>query len=447
MRIQIAEPEAFTTLFRSHLSVTPSSAITGISTDSRECRVGDLYIAIKGERSDGHEFIQQAKDNGAVACLAGREVPVNNALDLFIVENPVETLGAFAQSYRRLFDLPVIGITGSNGKTSTKELLKHVLSVKENVHATLGNFNTSIGLPLSIFQISDDHTISILEMGASEPGEIAYLCSIAEPTHGLITNINSSHLEGFGSIDEIAKTKGALFEALAEGTAFVNKADDRIRGLNVVGNGISYGLTPDCDFPADIHHESDGSITLTIDAHEIATSSHNLSFIKNVIAASAVCNHFSIEWTTFEKRVQSFQAPKGRCEVKQMDHITIIDDTYNANLSSTIAAIDYLNAFSGNGRRIFVFGDMLELGNESLSHHRKVGEHCIKMDLDAVFTIGKDTRETNLAIHSDIFHKHFNSKRDLADELKVWIKEGDKILIKGSRGMLMETILKDIETK
>jgi len=191
--------------------VTPSSAITGISTDSRECRVGDLYIAIKGERSDGHEFIQQAKDNGAVACLAGREVPVNNALDLFIVENPVETLGAFAQSYRRLFDLPVIGITGSNGKTSTKELLKHVLSVKENVHATLGNFNTSIGLPLSIFQISDDHTISILEMGASEPGEIAYLCSIAEPTHGLITNINSSHLEGFGSIDEIDKNERRPF--------------------------------------------------------------------------------------------------------------------------------------------------------------------------------------------------------------------------------------------
>lgn len=447
MRIQIAEPEAFTTVLKTHLGVTPSSPITGISTDSRECQVGDLYIAIRGERTDGHKFILQANENGAVACLADREVSVISGMELFIVEKPVETLGAFARSYRRLFNIPLIGITGSNGKTSTKELLKHILSVDEKVHATSGNFNTSIGLPLTIFQISYDHTFSILEMGASQPGEIAYLCSISEPTHGLITNINSSHLEGFGSLDEIAKTKGALFEALADGIAFVNKADDLIRKMNLPGKGISYGLTPDCDYPADIHHEKDGSITLTIDSYEIATASQNLSFIKNVIAASAVCAHFGIDWKTFENQVQSFQAPKGRCEVTQMNQVTIIDDTYNANLSSTVAAIDYLKAFSGNGRNIFVFGDMLELGNESISHHRKVGEHCSKKKLDAVFTIGNNTRETNEAINSGIFHKHFDSKHDLSEELKVWIQEGDKILVKGSRGMLMETILRDLETK
>ncbi len=445
MRIQIAEPEAFTTLLIKQFGKSPASPITGISTDSRECQVGDLYIALKGERSDGHQFIQQAMENGAVACLADREVPVKNRTDLFVVESPLRTLGSLAKSYRKLFQIPVIGITGSNGKTSTKELLKHIFSTRENVHATTGNFNTSIGLPLTLFQISYDHSISIIEMGANQPGDIAYLCSIAVPTLGLITNITPAHLEGFGTIAEVAKTKGALFKSLTEGTAFVNNADDLIRELEVVGERISYGITPDCDFPADIHHEKNGSITVTIDTQEIATGSHNLSFIKNVIAASAVCIHLGIDWKTFETQVQSFQSPQGRCEVKQIDNITIIDDTYNANLTSTMAAIDYLKAFSGNGRRIFVFGDMFELGGESLSHHRKVGEHCSEMNLDAVFTIGDNTRETDNAIDSNIFHKHFASKGELVSELKEWIKEGDKLLVKGSRGMSMESILEDLE--
>jgi len=446
VRIQIAEPEAFTSLLINQLGKSPVSPITGISTDSRECQVGDLYVALKGERSDGHQFIQQAMDNGAVACLSGLEGPDMNKMELFVVENPLETLGTLAKSYRKLFQIPVIGITGSNGKTSTKELLKHILSTRENVHATTGNFNTSIGLPLTLFQMSYDHSISIIEMGANQPGDIAYLCAIAEPTHGLITNITSAHMEGFGTIAEVARTKGALFESLKDGTAFVNNADDLIRELEVVGERITYGLTPDCNFPADIHHEEDGSITVTIDAQEIATGSHNLSFIKNVIAASAVCIHLGIDWKTFEAQVRSFQSPKGRCEVKQVNHITIIDDTYNANLMSTLAAIDYLKAFSGNGRRIFVFGDMFELGDESLSHHRKVGEHCSEVNLDAVFTTGDSTLETDNAINSNIFHKHFASKPELVSELKDWIKDGDKLLVKGSRGMSMESILEDLET-
>jgi len=441
VRIQIAEPEAFTTILSKQAETMPVSPITGISTDSRECQVGDLYIALKGKRTDGHQFILEAERNGAVACLAENKDPSAHRLEYFIVKNSLKSIGVLAKNYRELFQIPIIAITGSNGKTSTKELLKHIFSANENVHATTGNYNTSIGLPLTLFQLSDTHTISILEMGANQPGDIEYLCSVAKPTHGLITNISPAHLEGFGSISQVAKTKGALFEALKDGIAFVNNTDEEIRKLHIQGKKVTYGLTPDCDYPADIHHETDGSITITIDTQEIATNSHNLSFVRNVIAASAVCNHMGIGWSEFESFVQSFRLPKGRCEVKQIDQVTVIDDTYNANLTSTLAAIDYLNAFSGNGRRIFVFGDMLELGDEALPHHQKVGEHCSEVKLDAVFTVGENTLKTDLSISSQIYHKHFESKDELLNELKSWVNYGDKLLVKGSRGMAMETIV------
>ncbi|HJL74048.1 MAG TPA: UDP-N-acetylmuramoyl-tripeptide--D-alanyl-D-alanine ligase [Candidatus Marinimicrobia bacterium] len=441
MRITLPEPEAFSTLITQYTGKEPTAPITGIATDSRECITGDLYIALKGEHADGHQFIQQAIEKGAVAGLVEHEFTVPQAVDFFIVEDVLESLGRLARDWRRQYDIPVIGITGSNGKTTTKELLKHIFEASENVHATTGNYNTSVGLPLTLLQLTGEHTISIIEMGANQSGDIEYLCNIAEPTHGLITNIAPAHLEGFGSIEEVARTKGALFNTLEHGTAFVNMADEHVRNLDIRGTSITYGLTPDCDFPADIHHEDDGTITITIDAEEIVTASHNLSFVKNVIAASAVANHLRIDWDTFRSKIKSFQSPKGRCEVKQYNDITIIDDTYNANLTSTIAAIDYLKAFSGNGRRVFVFGDMFELGEGSMDHHRKVGEHCKAMELDAVFSTGDESTYTDRVLNDSMFHKHYYTKDELLSSLKNWIQAGDKLLVKGSRGMAMETII------
>jgi len=444
VRITLTEPEAFSTLLTQLTGQEPTSPITGIATDSRECITGDLYIALKGEKADGHQFIEQAEKNGAVASLVEYTESVSNEMDYFIVDDVLETMGSLAHAWRKQFNIPVIGITGSNGKTSTKELLKHIFEDKENVLATTGNFNTSIGLPLTLLQLTVKHTISIIEMGANQPGDIAYLCAIAEPTHGLITNIAPAHLEGFGSIEEVARTKGALFNSLENGTAFINMADDHIRELEIHGDAITYGITPDCNFPADIHHEEDGTITVTINAEEIVTGSHNLSFIKNVIAASSIAIHLGIGWDTFREKVKSFQAPKGRCEVKQMNDITIIDDTYNANLNSTLASIDYLKAFSGNGRRVLVFGDMFELGEGSMAHHRQIGEHCLDMELDAVFSTGTETTATDRALNDSVYHQHFDSKNDLLAALQKWITAGDKLLVKGSRGMAMETIIKGL---
>ena len=440
MRINLPHPNEFAKIWEEVTGVALNKTVRGIVTDSREVRPGDLYIAISGDRVDGHTFIKDVFEKGAVCALVNSEIE-NADEQLIKVNNSVSTIGKVAKAWRNQFDIPVMGITGSNGKTSTKELLKHMLSAQFNIHATEGNFNTSIGLPLTLLRLTKENTMSILEMGANQPGDIAQLCEIAQPTHGVITNIAPAHLEGFGTIEAVAKTKGELFACLAKGVSFINAADYRVDALEILGDAISFGLTPECDYPADIHHEKDGTITLTVDAEEIPTHSVNLTFSKNVIACAAIARTLGLSWDKIRENVASFQPPKGRCEVKNNGMITIIDDTYNANLESTVAAIDYLKAFSGNGQRIFVFGDMFELGDLSQDQHRRVGEKCNEAELSAVFTVGEETVTTDAIITYSEHHKHFDNKDDLLTSLKSIVKDGDKVLVKGSRGMKMETIV------
>mgnify|MGYP005630432443 FL=1 len=443
MRITLPHSEKFSTVFETVTGQKLLHPILGITTDSRDVKEGDLYIALKGERVDGHSFLASVAKNGS-SCALVSEPEINLDFQQVQVKDPQKTIGQIANAWRKQFNIPVIGITGSNGKTSTKDLLVHVLQSSYDVHATQGNFNTTIGLPLTLLQLNDEHTVSILEMGASIPGEIEVLCEIAEPTHGIITNIAPAHLEGFGSIETIAREKEALFRSLGKGISFVNQADNRIVGMDIEGESITFGLTPDCDFPADIHQEEDGSLTLILDAHDIPTESQNLSFIKNIIAVSAIAVTLGVEWKNVINQIQSFSPPTGRCQVKQYNDVTVIDDTYNANLISSLAALDYLKAFSGNGRRIFVFGDMFELGPTSTDQHRQIGEKCTELGLDGVFTLGENTIHTDSAINNGIQHEHFENKNELIDSLKKLIHSGDKILFKGSRGMAMEKVIQGV---
>ena len=442
MRISLPDPTQFEVVFRTVTGHT-IPIVGGISTDSRECRSGDLYIAICGEKVDGHDFIDNAVENGAKVVLAQEHIKTDAYTVL--VNNTIEAISAVSSFWRNQFDIPVIAITGSNGKTSTKELLRHVLNAQFAVHATEGNYNTSIGLPLTLFQMMQAHTISILEMGANQPGDIGALCSIANPTHGLITNIAPAHLEGFGSINEVAHTKAALFRAMSDkGIGFVNLTDPHISKMNLPKNSITFGITPDCDYPADIHTEDDGTLSLTISTEDIFTGSSNFSFAKNIIACAAIADTLNISWDLFRDRISTFQPPPGRCEIKKSKNMTFIDDTYNANVESTIAAIDYLTGFSGNGRRILIFGDMFELGDESKNQHIKVGQKCIESNLDYVFTVGTETLATHKSITNGPKNMHFETKEDLIKELKTEITDGDKILVKGSRGMAMETIIETL---
>ena len=445
MRIEIKNPERFSMVFESVTGQKLHHPVLGITTDSREVQDGDLYIALKGERVDGHTFLDSVEDSNAAGALVSQGNP-NLNLQQILVDDPQTMIGKIANAWRRQFNIPLIGITGSNGKTSTKDLLAHVLSNTYNVHATEGNFNTTVGLPLTLLQLDYENSISIIEMGASSTGEIGALCKIAEPTHGMITNIAPAHLEGFGSIETIAHEKRALFQALENGIAFVNMADDRVAKMEISGESVTFGLTPDCDFPADIHQENDGSLTLILDAHDIPTGSQNLSFIKNSIAVTAMAITLDVDWKDVIERIQSFSPPSGRCQVKQFEDVTVIDDTYNANLISSLAALDYLKAFAGNGRRIFVFGDMFELGPTSHEQHRQVGEKCTELELDGVFTLGENTVYTDSVINSGIDHQHFESHDAMIDSLKEMVHSGDKILFKGSRGMAMEKVIKGVFT-
>ena len=445
MRVNITNSADVSNIIFDLYGVEIVSAIRGISTDSRNLLEGDLYIAIEGEINDGHNYLKQVDALNASAVIIDKNKEYNNLnTQIISVDDTIKAIGDIAKSYRQKFTIPIIGITGSNGKTSTKELLSHVLDGQFKVHATNGNFNTSIGLPLTILELNKDHDISILEMGANQQGDIEYLCSIAKPTHGLITNISSAHLEGFGSIENIAKTKGALFSALKHGTSFVNYADEKVRDAHSTGDKISYGLIAECDFPADIHYDNTGSIILTIDAREIRTESKNLSFAKNVIAVASISITLGLEWDYFQEKILTFKPPKGRCQVSKYGSITIIDDTYNSNLESCSAAIDYLCAFSGSGRNIAVIGDMLELGTASKRQHEKLGKKCNSSNLDAIFTLGVETLNTKNTIKDKKTNDHFKDHHDLISALKKFLTNDDKVLFKGSRGMQMEKIISGV---
>ena len=443
MRIDLPNPDRFKQIFDKTLKKPLLEKVVGISIDSRDIKEGDLYIAITGEKVDGHSFLNDVFDKGAATALVSKPVAESRGKQIKI-DDPINAIGKVARAWRDQFQIPVIGITGSNGKTSTKELLKYILSAKYDIHATEGNYNTSIGLPLTILKLTEYHGVSILEMGANQPKDIEKLCKIADPNHGLITNIAPAHLEGFGNIESVAKTKGELFAHSTKGKSFVNLADNRINELEIYGDSITFGLTANCDYPTDLHNDEDGSIVLTIDTQEIHTNSVNLSFAKNIIACSAIANELDISWEAIKDRIITFKPPKGRCEIKTNGNITIIDDTYNANVESTLAAIDYLKAFSGNGKRIFVFGDMLELGSSSGEQHRIIGGKCQKEELSAVFTFGNETIVAHEEMNESILHKHFDKKEALLSSLNDIISKGDKILVKGSRGMRMEEIVEGI---
>ncbi len=445
MRIKINNSEKLSKIITKITNITIENPITGITTDSRNCKSGDLYIALLGKRSNGHHFLSKVdKINVSAVLISEQDSNIKLKAQQIVVENTNKALGAIANEWRNNFDLPVIGVTGSNGKTSTKELLYHILKTKYNVHATKGNYNTSIGAPLSLLSINKKHDLSIIEMGANQPGDIKYLCEIVNPTHGIITNISSAHLEGFESIENIAETKSALFYYLKNGISFINYADNRIKSIDHNGSSITYGLNAECDYPADIHHDKDGSILLTIDTKEIRTKSKNLSFAKNIIAATAVCISLGIQWDVLQERILTFTPPEGRCKILTFKSITVIDDTYNANLESCIAAIDYLIAFSGPGRNILVLGDMLELGNASKQQHEKLGLKCSKSKVDAVFTIGDEAFSTQASITGIPINLHFNSANELIKSLKFHVQKNDKILFKGSRGMKMEKIINGV---
>lgn len=444
MRVTIRKKEAFKQMIMDLYDIESFNSLNGVSIDSRKIQEGDIFIPLKGERIDGHKFIQDVLDKGA--SLVFSEDNTYNNEKIISVESTLKTLGHIANKWRNKFEGSVIGITGSNGKTTTKDLIVHILSQNYQCDYTSGNHNSTIGMPLSLISMDTIDKLVILEMGSGAPGEIGYLCEIAQPEMGLITNITEAHIEYFDSVEKIVTEKSSLFNSLpADGVAFINLDDPYLSTLTPNCKKITYSFNSDADFHGTFNFSDVRKDNLTINGIEIHLPYGGNVMAQNVIAAFSVAFQFGVADYEIVDAIGSFKASAGRGEVYQIYDYTIIDDTYNANPASVKAGIKLLSEFNSNNRRIVVIGDMLELGEKSEDIHRKLGEFISDFSIDAVFAFGKMTKFMVETLQDKRIESwHFSDQLELSQQLEIFIQSGDIIYFKGSRSMHMEDIIKQV---
>ena len=409
-----------------------------VTTDTRNCPAGSIFFALKGERFNGNLFARQAIEAGCAYAVIDEDINDEDAR--FIrVEDVLTCLQELAAFHRRQLRIPVIGITGTNGKTTTKELTRCVLSSRFNTLATEGNLNNHIGVPLTLLKITAEHEMAIIEMGANHPGEIEFLCRIARPDYGLITNIGKAHLEGFGSLEGVIKTKSELYDSLRtnNGKVFLHAENEYLpaqaHGLDTILYGTTPGLfvtgkmtacSPFVSFELVTDHSSE-----TIDTQLIG--SYNLP---NLLAAAAVGRYFGIPATDIKTALQAYQPANKRSQLMHTHQNTLILDAYNANPSSMMAALVNFQDMEVKNKTL-ILGDMRELGAESQKEHQRIIAFLTQMNLDLILLVGK---EFNTLTHP--FLGFGNTA-----ELKAWLAEHplrDRfILIKGSRGIALETCI------
>lgn len=420
---------------------------SGCSTDSRTITEGNLFIALSGKNFDGHDYVAKAEDNGASSLILEREV--NNTKPALQVKDTRKAMGLLARAWREELTIPLVAITGSNGKTTVKEMVSSILSEISEVHTTSGNLNNDIGVPLTLFGLDKKHQYAVIEMGANHPGEIEWLTSIACPDVAVITQCAPSHLEGFGSVEGVARAKAEIYSGLqSSGTAIIN-ADDEYAGfwkescehLNQLGFGIE---SVDADVRAkniNILTES-ASIKFELNCAQGAieillplAGEHN---VMNALAASACCLNLDVSLASIKNGLEKMSPVKGRLQIKAgKQGVRIIDDTYNANPASLEVALKVLSHYQGT--RYLVLGDMGELGDAAIKLHRDAGELAKHLGVDKIFTLGELSINTLQGFGSDSFY--FESHDVLNEALMNYLDEDTTILVKGSRAMRMEKIV------
>ena len=418
--------------------------VTGVAIDTRKLQPGDLFVAIKGERADGHDYLDEAAARGAVAALVTRKV--DSELPQVLVNDAVLALGDLASAVRAQRDVRVIGITGSNGKTTVKTLVASILSRHGRIHVSAGNFNNELGLPLSLLSMPRDTEYAVFEMGAGKPGDIAYLAAIARPDIGLVTLIAPAHLARMGSIEGVAETKGALYQALpADGIAIIN-ADDAFAsffgGLAGARRQLRFGLDQPADVGADIIEQRvDGSRFVLSTPHgdaEVALPLPGRHNIANALAATAVALALEVPLETIVAGLEQVPGVAGRLRREVMGGgWTLIDDSYNANPSSMAAAIDTL--LLAGGERWLVLGDMAELGVDARALHAGIGARARERGVDRLFAVGPLGVATVEAFGAG--GEHFDDKAALIAALKSRVHAGVTCLVKGSRSAGMEQVV------
>jgi UDP-N-acetylmuramoyl-tripeptide--D-alanyl-D-alanine ligase len=425
----------------------------GCSTDSRTIQGGELFIAIKGERFDGHDFILNAEGRGA--CAAMIENDANTRLPVLLVRNTRQAMGRLAQQWRNNFAIPAIAVTGSNGKTTVKEMLVSILSRQAPVLATQGNLNNDIGVPLTLFGLGGDHRYAVIEMGANHPGEIKWLGRITRPKIAVITQCAPAHLEGFGNIGGVANAKAEIYEELQPGGIAVINADDDYaelwRNKARYFRQISFGLDQEeveVTAHSIIHCDNTGrnSFVLRTPAGEIRIGlalpgQHN---IMNALAAASCAYGLDISLDVIRQGLEDSKPVKGRLEIKTgVNRSTIIDDTYNANPVSLDAALKAIMPM--HGRHWLVLGDMGELGEEGERLHAEAGEIARRSGIERLFATGPLSRAAVNAFGRGA--RHFADMELLIATLHTEIAAGVAVLVKGSRSMHMERVVSRLEVK
>ena len=435
-----------------------------VSTDTRAIGTGDLFLALSGERFDGHDFLHDAVRQGAAGVIVSRLQEPLPPVTVILVEDCLQALGNLA-AYRRslLPHLQVLAITGSSGKTTVKEMTAAILGQQHRVLKTHGNFNNLVGLPLSLLPVSYRHDVAVLEMGMNNPGEIARLTEIADPDVACITNVQEAHLAGLESIEGVARAKGELFAGLKSwGKLVVNQDDKRIRALarRCPQEKITFGCSPQAMIRA-THIRNCGeegmAFTLHLDSEKTRVrlkvfGRHN---VLNSLAAASLAYGAGLRLPEIAAGLSAFESYDKRLQVQEVEGLKVINDTYNANPASVLAALESLQGLSGNRHSVVALGDMLELGTQSVAAHRFVGETVARLGFDFLFTVGEFAQTVAEAARkagmSGERVKRFADKGQLAAHLRRIRQEGalaagDWVLIKGSRGMQMERIITELKT-
>ena len=408
-----------------------------ISTDSRKIEKGCVFVALKGEKFDGNDFAYQvARDNIAACVIADRkDLPQHERL--FIVNDSLEALQQLATLHREKHNIPLIGITGTNGKTTTKELVAAVLSQKYNTVFTQGNFNNHLGVPLTLLQINDSTELAVVEMGANHPYEIDFLCKIAKPDYGIITNIGKAHLQGFGSFDGVIKTKKEIYDYLKEhkGKIFLNIDNELLRNLAADADSYTYGKNPNADIKAEIV-SANPYLTIKWDDSTIKTRLVGDYNFENVLAAISVGSFFNIDKQIIINAIENYTPKNNRSQFIKTDKNEIVMDAYNANPVSMKHAINNFRNISTDNS-LLILGDMGELGEDSEKEHQEIIHLINDLNFKDVILIG----ETFSKICKELNFNTFNNVESLIDHLRYNNLSGRKILVKGSHFIHLERLI------
>ena len=420
-------------------------AFHGVTTDSRKVRQGCLYVALRGERFDGHDFVPAAMDAGAVGCVVER--PCNPDFSQLIVKSCRRALGDLARAWRHQFSLPLVAVTGSNGKTTVKEMIASILAQKYKVLATRGNLNNDIGVPLTLFDLGSEHQAAVIEMGANHAGEIDYLAGIALPDVAVVTNAGPAHLEGFGDLPGVARAKGELFTRLPpEGTAIINRDDefyDLWRALAGERKVLSFGLHAQADFQARRESPAENGAENFVLHSPRGESRVRLGLVGrhntlNALAAAAACYAEGVDIPHIVAGLESVVPVAGRLQfLPGLRGSLVCDDTYNANPLSLKAALEALSELPGP--RWLVLGDMGELGPEGERLHREAGALARAQGVQSLFGLGQLCAAAVESFGAG--GQHFSRLEDLLAALLPGISKDHRVLVKGSRAMRMERVV------